>query len=445
VPVWSGEAFTLEDFRAYMPAHQYICLPTGELWPASSVDAKLAPIDNVKPSKWLDQNQSVEQMTWAPGMPTIIQDKTVTNGGWADKRGYAVFNLYKPPAIAPGDAAAAGPWLDHVRRVYPDDADHIVCYLAHRVQRPHEKINHGLVLGGPPGIGKDTLIEPVKRAVGPWNVQEISPQQVLGRFNGFIKSVILRISEARDLGELNRFGFYEHMKVFLAAPPDVIRCDEKNLREHSVFNVVGVIITSNRKDSFYLPADDRRHYVAWTDLTQADFPDNYWDELWGWYEAGGDRHVAAYLATLDLKDFNPKAPPKKTDVFWQIVETNRAPENSQLDDAIDELGEPDHATPGGIKRPDVITLDMIRQTVTGGFLEWLTDGKNARQIPHRMGECGYVPVQNGAAKDGLWRINEKRQVIYAKAELSVSDRLAAATALTKKPAGQKDMWRGGGR
>jgi hypothetical protein len=185
--------------------------------------------------------------------------------------------------------------------------------------------------------------------------------------------------------------------------------------------------------------------VAWTDLTQADFPGNYWDELWGWYEAGGDRHVAAYLATLDLKGFNPKAPPKKTDVFWQIVETNRAPENSQLDDAIDELGEPDHATPGGIKRPDVITLAMIRQTVTGGFLDWLNDGKNARQIPHRMSECGYVPVQNGAAKDGLWRIDKKRQVIYAKAELPVSDRLAAATALTKKPEGQKDMWRGGGR
>ena len=31
------------------------------------------------------------------------------------------------------------------------------------------KVNHALVLGGEPGIGKDTLIEPVKGAVGPWN------------------------------------------------------------------------------------------------------------------------------------------------------------------------------------------------------------------------------------------------------------------------------------
>jgi 5S rRNA maturation endonuclease (ribonuclease M5) len=423
-PLWSGEAFTLEDFRAYMPAHQYICMPTGELWPAASVDAKLPRVDKLKASTWLDKNQSVEQMTWAPGLPTLIQGKTVTNGGWADKHGYAVYNLYKPPTIAHGDADEAAPWTDHVHKVYPADAEHIINYLAHRVQRPHEKINHGLVLGGAQGVGKDTILEPVKRAVGPWNVHEISPQQVLGRFNGFVKSVILRISEARDLGKLNRFAFYEHMKIFLAAPPDVIHCDEKNLREYSVFNVVGVIITSNRKDSFYLPADDRRHYVAWTDLTQADFPDNYWDELWGWYKAGGDRHVAAYLAALDLKGFNPKAPPPKTDTFWEIVDTNRAPENSELADAIDKLG-----------NPNAVTLSMIRSAV-GEFSDWLSDRRNARQVPHRMSECGYVLTRNEAAKDGQWVVDGKRQSVYAKTELSPRDRHAAAWTLA---ATQQDL------
>ena len=90
------------------------------------------------------------------------------------------FNLYLPPTIEPGDAAKAGPWLDHVHKVYPDDAEHIVQWLAHRVQRPQEKINHALVLGGEQGIGKDTICEPVKRAVGPWNFEEASPQQALG-------------------------------------------------------------------------------------------------------------------------------------------------------------------------------------------------------------------------------------------------------------------------
>ena len=94
-----------------------------------------------------------------------------------------------------------------------------------RVQRPEDKINHALVLGGKQGIGKDTLLEPVKQAVGPWNFCEVSPQQVLGRFNGFLRSVILRVSEARDLGEFDRFAFYDHLKAFVAAPPDVLRVD----------------------------------------------------------------------------------------------------------------------------------------------------------------------------------------------------------------------------
>ena len=44
--------------------------------------------------------------------------------------------------------------------------------------------------------------------------------------------MILRINEARDLGEINRYAFYEHMKPIIAAPPEVLRCDEKNIREY---------------------------------------------------------------------------------------------------------------------------------------------------------------------------------------------------------------------
>ena len=57
---------------------------------------------------------------------------------------------------------------------------HIIMWCAHGRQRPADKINHALLLGGAQGIGKDTLLEPVKRAVGQWNFIEASPVQVLG-------------------------------------------------------------------------------------------------------------------------------------------------------------------------------------------------------------------------------------------------------------------------
>ena len=79
-----------------------------------------------------------------------------------------------------GDAKKAGPWVDHVRKIYPDDADHTITWLAHRVQRPGQKINHGLVLGGGQGIGKDSILAPVRYAVGTWNFFDVSPTHLLG-------------------------------------------------------------------------------------------------------------------------------------------------------------------------------------------------------------------------------------------------------------------------
>lgn len=410
----------INDFASYLPEHKYIFLPTRAMWPASSVNARIGGVQvgdkEMSAARWLDSYRPVEQMTWAPGEAELIPGRVVSNGGWVDKIGATIFNLYQPPIVAHGDADAAGEWIAHVERVYPDDAAHIIQWLAHRVQYPQHKINHALVLGGQQGIGKDTLLEPVKRAVGPWNFAEVSPIQLIGRFNGFVKSVILRVSEARDLGEVNRYSFYEHMKVYTAAPPDVLLCDEKHVHAYPVFNICGVVITTNHKmDGIYLPADDRRHFVAWSELTQSDFEPAYWNDLYRWYTAGGFGHVAAYLATLDISGFDPKAPPPKTAAFWDIVDANRAPEDAELADAIDAL-----------YNPDATTIDAITNKAMGNFAEWLRDRKNRRQIPHRLETVGYVPMRNPYAKDGLWKVLGKRQAIYAKRELSVTERLAAA-------------------
>ena len=270
----------LEDFYAYMPQRGFIFVPTRELWPAASVDARVRHVrdgdEALAASVWLSRHQAVEQMTWAPGEPLLIEGRLIDQqGGWIERPGCRTFNLYRPPTPQPGDPTKAAPWREHLAHIYSQDAEHVKRYLAHRVQRPGEKINHALVLGGLQGIGKDTLLEPVKHGIGPWNFVEVTPGHLLGRFNGFVKAVVLRVSEARDLGEVNRYSFYDHMKAYTAAPPDVLRCDEKNVKEYAVLNVCAVITTTNHKDGLYLPPDDRRHYVAWSEATKEDFPPEY--------------------------------------------------------------------------------------------------------------------------------------------------------------------------
>jgi len=204
----------------------------------------------------------------------------------------------------------------------------------------------------------------------------------------------------------------------------VLRVDEKNLREYNVPNCVGVVITTNHKTAgIYLPPDDRRHFVAWSDLSnlsKEDFDTDYWNDLWAWYRSGGDRHVAALLTECNLASFDPKAPPQKTQAFWEIVDASRAPEGAELADAIDAIG-----------TPAALTLVQIASRAAGDFSEWLRDRKNARRTPHRLEACGYVAIRNDGAKDGLWKVDGRRQVIYAKAELPNRDRITAAHNLTR--------------
>jgi hypothetical protein len=89
----SSGPVSLNHFYAYMPMHSYIFIPTRDMWPASSVNARIAPIPTgeideegqpktLSARVWLDRNRPVEQMTWAPGLPMIIKNKLVSEGGW---------------------------------------------------------------------------------------------------------------------------------------------------------------------------------------------------------------------------------------------------------------------------------------------------------------------------------------------------------------------------
>lgn len=333
----SDKGVTFSDFYAFMPKHLYTYAPTGEMWPAISINARLpsvpmrkkdgTPMLNAKgkpryrkASVWLDQRRPVEQMVWAPAEPQIIANKFLIEGGWIERDGVATFNLYRPPIVQAGDAARAKRWVDLVKQLYPDDFRHIITFCAHCIQHPAIKINHGLLVGGSTGIGKDTIFEPLKYGVGPWNFREVSPQNIMGTYNDFMRSVVLRISEARDLGDVNRYSFHDHMKTISATPPDTVWINAKYVPQHYVLNVCRVIYTTNhRYDALYLPPNDRRTYVAWSESKSEDFDSDFWHEFWSWYRSGGLADVVAYLSVHDLTKFDPKAPPPKTPAFWQIV------------------------------------------------------------------------------------------------------------------------------
>lgn len=431
---------TVNDFYHHAPTNTFIYCKTNDMWPAGSINGKFGK----GKSAGIARNRGVEQATWAPGLPMVVRDRLISNGTWISEPGVAVYNLYKPPSVSPkGDAAQAGPWSDHLKKVYPEHWQHILGWFAWRVQRADAKINHCLVLGGDPGIGKDTLIAGLRHAVGPWNCGECNPPNLFEEYTAsFLQRVILRVNEARDMGDgnISRYDFYEGTKTLMASPPETLTVMEKYLKRYDIMNLVGLIITTNNKmNGLYLPHDDRRHYVAWSPLQEVDFKAGYFAELWAWYEAGGFDHVAAYLRTYDLNQFDPKATPPKTSSFWEIVGANRAPEESELAALLAIMGDPIGLNePGTVTLPQAITVALVIAAASnmeefGELWLWLSDRSNRRKVPGRFEKAGYAMIRNPTDQhDGQWAVAGKRQTVYALKHLSGREQFKAAAALQKE-------------
>lgn len=430
------EGATVENFVSYLPRGDYIYTPTGQHWPAKSVNGRLpkqqAGTKYVKATDWLDRFRRVEAMTWSPGDPVMIANRlAVAEGGWIEEKGTTCFNSYRPPRVTAGDPKRASRWVDHVHRLFPSDCDHLLNWFALRVQKPGVKINHGLIIGGEQGIGKDMILKPVRNAVGTWNSLSVAPKDIMSNFNTYVRSVICQIDEARDLGDTRHYDFYEHLKTLTTAPPEILQCNEKHMSPYGVMNCTGVVITTNhRTGGVYLPPGDRRFYVAWSNRIKEEFSASYFTDLEAFYNNGGYAHIASYLRAYDVSRFNPKAPPPQTEAWKNIVEANLPAEDAEFAEALAIL-----------ENPSAVTIEQImKATPSNSFAQWLEERKSRRSFAHRLESCGYVAVRNdetGGHNRWRYRVSQggttvlKEIAIYVKSKLSPPAQNDAARQLVR--------------
>jgi DNA polymerase III delta prime subunit len=390
----------------------------------------------IEPATYILKHRWGDYMSWDPTKPEFIEDLVCAKVGWVPVSGIITYNQFRPAPVYPGDPSQAAPWVAHQHRLYGGEAERVMDYRAHVAQHPGVKINHAILFTGDPGIGKDTLIEFLVRTIGVENHRTIDPGRVFdGDQNEYIASILLRVNELRGLG--NRMEqFYELSKTFLAAPPEFIELRGK-WRRSDVYcvNVCATMMTSNHHTALFLPANDRRYHVVASNQKQDDMTP-YCEELWRMLQGDGWKHVAAFLRERDISNFDPKAPPPKTEAFWQITSKN-VHVNGTDADFLGEL--------------DVFTLEMLpthwdtmeMDTEDGNGEHRLYDEhrefyRNPKNRPHfakRLEEAGYTAIMNpGDKTKGLWTINHKKQRIYGSKDLSDAERLEEAQRLVRAAA-----------
>lgn len=407
-----------EQFVYVGESNNYLYKPTLRYWTANAVDVVCSPVNVegkiIKAGDWIKEHIHVTSLACDPSIPDgYIKGKECRNGEIAEDPNAAVFNLYRSPVIELGDARLAEPFVRHVRKVFPHegDADQFLDYMAHRVKKPWEKPRFALLIAGGQGTGKDTAITMCAPAIGEWNVANIDPAALQSNFNEYATATLVRISEAANLHDMNKFVFNEQCKVLIAGNPDHVGINPKYGQKFSVRMHCGVIITTNHLASgIYLPADDRRYDVIesarLTDMGLDDAAQRreYFSDLWDWFLAGGASHVAAYLHERDISRFSASNGQRKTEAHHSVVQIGRE-RHAWLYDILEELG---HA--------EFVSFPSIREHAKCNGEDIVNVGAFNGRAKAALEDAGYVKYRNTKSRDGRWYKtgHHKGFFIYAK-------------------------------
>lgn len=314
-------AAILRDYVYVAVPHRFVHRTSGEsLKPESMgslyrhLEAELAPVLLSR-----DGVEKVTNLNFQPGADVFFE-----------RRGARYLNTWQGLTTtgAPGDVS---PWWNHLCAMLPDEAErwHLVQWMAYTLQRPEEKINHAVVWGSSPRTGKDTIIWPMKKALGRHAVDE-NADSMDKDFNSYLaEAKLLVLQEADVAGGQSAKMISQRLKTVIAAPPDELSVNRKGIEAYSIPNLVSVMITTNEDNPTAVFRGDGRYYMLWTDIDTIGGDGNmksewaeWFEYLWGWLRQGGYMHVIDWLLKVDVSGFRAKQPPPMTEFKQSVIGYN---------------------------------------------------------------------------------------------------------------------------
>jgi hypothetical protein len=255
------------------------------------------------------------------------------DGVLVSRAGDVYANLWRDgrPVGSSGDVSA---WLAHAERMIPDavEREHVLDWMAFKVQHPAIKVNHGVLHGGIPGSGKDTLWAPFLYAIGgagKANVAIVKNEELTSQWGYALMSEVMVINELRQVEAADRRALENRLKPMLAAPPETLSVNRKGLHPVDILNRLAVIAFSNERVPIVLTGDDRRWFVIWSDAER--MADRDATRLWDWYrDRGGFDAIAGWLRARDVARFSPGAAPMTTEAKAIMTQAALSPVEATL-------------------------------------------------------------------------------------------------------------------
>ena len=333
----------------------------------------------------------VDSFDFIPGMPGIIEV--------GHRR---IYNQWDPSVIDAGVEGDVSPWLEHLKWMYGDSAEHLIQFMAFTLQVPHQKVNHMPILGGAEGIGKDFAMVPVAMALGDYHTS-ISITQLKADFNPYI--VRKRLIGINEFSITNDRGKIDHevlgkVKTMGANPPDKIDMNSKNRQPVPIDNGFNVYATTNDRDAMAFEGHSRRVFFPWSErqvltpgvgMIQSVRDD--WGLRWEWMlndrgtrrdiygqvAAPGWRNVVYHLWNkVDVSGFEAGTAPPVTAHLAEMMESAKPGLQRLLEEMIQDghrifsenvvlVDDIHHA----LKNPEMAEIDPSRWSIRGFDIRYI--------------------------------------------------------------------------
>jgi primase-polymerase (primpol)-like protein len=270
------------------------------------------------------------------------------------EEGATLFNSYVPYA-APLKSGDASPFIDHVRKLIPDERDFtiLMSYLAALIQYRGVKFRWAPLIQGTYGNGKTTISDVMVDIIGYKYSQVAKTKTLTDDFDSWLeRKLFIGIEDIYSPTEKREM--IEILKPMITNTRYPVRGMHQVSR--MIDNYANFILNTNNKDALAKDKNDRRYCVFYTaqqckeDKIRDGLTSEYFMKLKNWLAKDGTAIVHNYLMEFKIPDeFNP------------ATCCQEAPKTSSTDEAIKEGLSP-------AQQEIVEAVESETQGFVGGFI-----------------------------------------------------------------------------